>query len=597
MNQINATRFQTVKEITAAYPCLDITEKEYKVAGTPLYVEGNNVYVDHTDSHTVVFGATGSKKTRLLVMPSIEIFCRAGESFLVTDPKGEIYDKTGASVEKSGHDVLCINLRDLKNSHCWNPFKLPFEYYHGGEKGTAMEMLNEIANMIISKDELDEAYWANAGKDLLVGFLVLMMERCKNNPETCGFRKLVDLWREYRENSKFFKERVRNEFSDSVMAEKISIIYNTSERTLGSVEAIVSTGLNKLLLSEELIDFLSRDDFNLKESIKNKTAIYLVIPDENTSYHFVVSLFISQLYELLIREAQSRPERALEYRMNFMIDEFANIPKITNMVPMITAARSRNIRFYLILQGLAQINMKYGDETEVLFGNCNNWIYLYSKEKDLLKQLSFLCGEIIYENGTRIPLISEFELQHMNKEKGEALVLAGRSLPFITQLRDIDDYVFPEPVPGKEDVERKISRQNKEVEPEKKPLESMLKSMPEGAGYREGGGGARKRIKIWEYKEDGVYPVSGVVALVDEKGVIKEWVSCGTKQSEEQKLSERRKEVFEMLNMLYGEERMKQWSVYFVRMAVKRDYEMYRRRNPWAEEITIYDVGGVWLKL
>ena len=366
---------------------------------------------------------------------------------------------------------------------------------------------------------------------------------------------------------------------------------------MGSVEAIVSTGLNKLLLSDELIEFLSHDDFDLKESIKGKTAIYLVIPDENTSYHFVVSLFISQLYEMLIREAQSRPERALEHRMNFMIDEFANIPKITNMVPMITAARSRNIRFYLVLQGLAQINMKYGDETEVLFGNCNNWIYLYSKESDLLKQLSFLCGEIIYENGTRVPLISEFELQHMNKEKGEALVLAGRSLPFITQLRDIDDYVFPEPVPGKEDVERKISRQNKEAEAKKRILKSELERMPEGVRYREGCGEPPKRIKIFEYKEGGMYPVRGDVALVDERGVIKEWVSGGTKQCEGQKLSERRKEVFEMLNMLYGEEKMKKLSVYFVGTAVKHDYEMYRRRNPREEEISIYDVGGVWLKL
>ena len=440
--QINTTRFRNVEEIKSTYPSINLTKNRYPAVGVPLYVEGNNVYVDDTDSHTVVFGATGSKKTRLVVMPSIEFFCRAGESFVVTDPKGEIYAKTVTSAVNNGYEVLCINLRDIRHSHNWNPFKLPFKYYHNGEQAKAMEMLNEIAAMFIGGDEIDEPYWTNASRDLLVGFIVLMLERCSNQPETCGFSTLVRLWQEYRLNQKLFRNKVREEFEGHLAAEKISMIYNTSERTLGSVEAIVSTAINKLLISEELVNFLSNDDFNLEKSVKKKIAVYLIVPDENTSYHFVVSLFISQFYEILIREAQSRPDRALKYRMNFMIDEFANMPKINNMVAMVTAARSRNIRFQLILQGLKQINMKYGDEADVLFGNCNNWIYLYSKEFELLTKLSKLCGEVIFENGTRIPLISEFELQHMSKENGEALILAGRGLPFITRLRDIDDYTF-----------------------------------------------------------------------------------------------------------------------------------------------------------
>jgi len=588
MNQINSTRFQRAEEIMGTYPCIDITEQEYKKAGVPIYVEGNKVYLDDSDSHTVVFGATGSKKTRLLVMPSVEIFCRAGESFVVTDPKGEIYAKTSESARRCGHEVLCLNLRDIKNSDCWNPFKLPYEFYHSGEQGKAMEMLAEIATMFIGADEIDEPYWTNASRDLLVGFLVLMLERCKGNPASCGFRKLVEIWQEYRTNAKTFKETVKKEFGGTLAGEKISIIYNASDRTIGSVEAIVSTGINKLLISEDLIDFLSNDDFDLSQSIRNKTAIYLVIPDENTSYHFVVSLFISQLYEILIREAQSRPNRALEYRMNFMIDEFANIPKISNMVSMITAARSRNIRFQLILQGLAQINMKYEDETQVLFGNCNNWIYLYSKEYDLLKQLSNLCGEVIYENGTRVPLISEFELQHMSKEKGEALVLAGRGMPFITQLRDIDDYTFAELPEVKEKQPEAVKMPVKPETEATGKIEAPVKRYQRGAS---------QKTQIRKY--EGTQQLSGriYVARTDKDGYIQSWEQHNIKETGSGDPREWVYELFGILGLFYSDEELREMDFYIAEERAEEAYERSKKMNADGKKHSIYDLGGKWLKL
>ena len=91
---------------------------------------------------------------------------------------------------------------------------------------------------------------------------------------------------------------------------------------------------------------------------------------------------------------------------------------------------------------MKQLNYKYEEYAEVICSNCNNWVYLYSKEYELLQQISQLCGEMIYESGVRIPLISTFQLQHLSKEKGEALVLSGRNYPCIVNLRDIDDYDF-----------------------------------------------------------------------------------------------------------------------------------------------------------
>ena len=114
------------------------------------------------------------------------------------------------------------------------------------------------------------------------------------------------------------------------------------------------------------------------------------------------------------------------------------------MDAMITASRSRNIRFHLIIQGMKQLRDKYGEAAEIITGNCNNWLYMYSKEFELLQDISNLCGEVYYDNSIRMPLFSTFELQHLNKDEGEALLLAGRNCPCLSNLADISQYPYPE---------------------------------------------------------------------------------------------------------------------------------------------------------
>ena len=210
------------------------------------------------------------------------------------------------------------------------------------------------------------------------------------------------------------------------------------------MQTIVSMGVNKLSLNEEFIEFVSRPGVDISAFVEGKQAIYLIIPDENTTYHFMASLFLEQLYEVLIEKAQQENEHCLKNRMNFLIDEFANIPKIKNMDAMITASRSRNIRFHLIIQGMKQLREKYEEAAEIITGNCNNWLYMYSKEFELLQDISNLCGEVCYDNSVRMPLFSTFELQHLNKEEGEALLLAGRNCPCLTNLADISQYPYPQ---------------------------------------------------------------------------------------------------------------------------------------------------------
>jgi len=116
------------------------------------------------------------------------------------------------------------------------------------------------------------------------------------------------------------------------------------------------------------------------------------------------------------------------------------MPQIADMPAMITAARSRNIRFFLVAQSLHQLQGKYGEDANTIKGNCDNWVFLTSREQGLLEEISALCGKTRVSDGTYRSLISTSELQRLRKEKGETLILHGREYPFITELADIDQY-------------------------------------------------------------------------------------------------------------------------------------------------------------
>ncbi len=151
----------------------------------------------------------------------------------------------------------------------------------------------------------------------------------------------------------------------------------------------------------------------------------------------LVSLFIKQSYEYLIYRAQSMNNYTMPIRVNYILDEFSSLPAIKDFPSMITAARSRNIRFNLIVQSKHQLKQKYGDESETILSNCNNWVFITSRELELLEEISTLCG--VKSSGNK-PLLSISALQHFSKEKGEILVLSGRLKPFKSCLPDITRY-------------------------------------------------------------------------------------------------------------------------------------------------------------
>ena len=426
---------------------IDINNDSCKGCGLPLISDGCNVHVDDSDSHTLVFGATGSKKTRIFGMPLVNMFAMAGESFIATDPKGELYSETSGLVEAQGYNLIVLNYRDIKKSSLWNPLAIPYELYHKGEKEEAVALINDFVETLGSeqRNSTADSYWIETASSMIFAYLLFFIDTATEDEANI-----------YNFNNFF----IYNSTPCAVLrialcvAENSIVVANLksvlavrhADNTFGCIVSVAAAILRPFITRTSLNQMMSKSSFDFRKVGREKTAIYIIVPDEKTTLHFLVTIFIKQTYEVLINEAQQENNKKLPIRLNFLLDEFGNIPKIPDMASMISAARSRNIRFFLMTQGMFQLKHKYNEDAETIKGNCENIVFLYSREYELLREISILCGEThkfdVCGNVRQQPLISVAELQRLQKEKGEALILHGRNYPFMSRLPDIDEYVF-----------------------------------------------------------------------------------------------------------------------------------------------------------
>ena len=445
------SRWASLAEQYSALHKVNVTTCSADSGGIPLRSDKTTAYIDEKDSHSLIIGATVSKKTRLIGMPALRLFAYAGESFIATDPKAELYEKTYFLLKEKDYDIIVINLRDPLCGNCWNPLLLPYRLYWNGERDRSIEMIVDLAsNILLSELSQNDPYWQYSASDFLIGLILILFE-CASSEEEINFKSLAKLRaqsmyipydsNDYTKNFNLKPYIKTNKFFDNI--DKSSYAYaclsgtvDAPEKTLGSIISTFDQALRPFFSQDNLVRMLSRNDFNFDSFGKKKTALFLIMQDEKTTYHKLVSIFIKQCYEQLISEAQKIEDKKFPIRINFLLDEFSSLPRISDFPTMITASRSRNIRFNLIIQSIHQLKFRYGEEAETIKSNCSNWIFLTSKELPLLKELSELAGT----KRNNIPLITVAALQRLKKEKGEALIFHDRLFPFVTQLLDIDSY-------------------------------------------------------------------------------------------------------------------------------------------------------------
>lgn len=449
---INYARWATEEEIKDSLKPLIVGNKNEK-SGIPLLVSDGITYVETSDSHSLIIGSSGSKKSRLFMMPSVLTLCQAGESMVITDPKAEIFEKTSGILKEKGYKVYCLNFRDDVRQSSWNPLEIPRQFFALGKFDLSVGLLNDFAHISVPHDTRNgiDPFWDNSARSVFMGMLLILMMLAEK-PDEVNIRSLLRLRQTMFKNRSSYKSETIDYLSkllglmddESIARFYLSSIAIAPEKTFQSIMATLDTHLMKFLIRPEITEMLCHNDISFKELGESKVAVFVVMPDEKETYHGLVSLFVQQCYQSLIFEAQKNDSKTLKNRVNFLLDEFSSLPRIKEFPSMIAAARSRNIRFNIVVQSEKQLFSKYTEDAETIEGNCNNWIYLYTKEIDTLQKLSTLCG--VQKSGK--PLVSLSRLQRFSKDDGEALIFHDRNFPFLSHLWDIDKYISADRKPA-----------------------------------------------------------------------------------------------------------------------------------------------------
>ena len=436
------SRWAKDKEIKTAKNIHEIDPKAYTApyAGIPVINNGNKMWVDDGEMHNLVVGSTGAGKTSLVVFPQVHSLAKKGESIILTDPKGELYEQTAEMLKERGYNIIVLNFRSPQNGNAWNPMALPYKLYKEGNTDKAIELLDDLAlNILYQEKSSGDPFWEKTAADYFTGLALGLFEDAKEEQVNLNSINLMSNVGEERfggPNNNFIKEYFNSKDPSKPAYINASGTVFTAEETK---QCILSTFKQKIKLfssRENLSEMLSYSDFDMKDIGRKKTAVFLIVQDEKKTLHPLATIFIKQCYETLIDVAQESGGK-LPFRTNFILDEFANMPPLKDVTTMVTAARSRLIRFTFIIQNYAQLAQVYGKENgDTIRGNCNI-LYLISNELAALEEISKMCGEVKSkekEKTSSTPLVTVSDLQRLSY--GEAIWLRLRMMPYKTKLTD-----------------------------------------------------------------------------------------------------------------------------------------------------------------
>lgn len=431
------SRWATDAEFKKGLEVVNIKDKTIPAAGIALYSKKGKMWVDNGEDHWLVMGATGSGKTVIVAKPMIKLLAKHNESMILTDPKGELYEETAALLKDEGYNIITLNFRDPQHGNAWNPMSLPYQLYKDGNTDKAIELLDDLAlNILYEEKSSGDPFWEKTAADYFTGLALGLFE--DGTPEQINLNS-INLMSSLGEerfggpNNNYIKEYFNGKDPSKPAYINASGTVFTADETKQGIIATFKQKIKLFSSRENLSEMLSYSDFDMRDIGKKKTAVFLIVQDEKKTLHPLATIFIKQCYETLIDVAQESGGK-LPFRTNFILDEFANMPPLKDVTTMVTAARSRLIRFTFIIQNFAQLTQVYGKENgDTIRGNCN-LLYLISSEIAALEEISKMCGEVKSKEKDKTastPLVTVSDLQRLSQF--EIIVLRRRMFPYKTK--------------------------------------------------------------------------------------------------------------------------------------------------------------------
>lgn len=420
--QHGTARFATQKEINQAFYRVIFDCKSWRkgknlpqiqgiIIGSKVTRRHTVCYVDRDDVHMLMIGAAGAGKTAYFLYPNLEYACASGVSFITTDTKGDLYRNYGGIArEYYGYNISVIDLRNPLYSDGNNMLHMVNKYmdlYKKDRSNLSLKAKAEKHAKIIAKTIIfsdgesasnygQNSFFYDSAEGLLTSVILIIAEFCEARERhiVSVFKLVQDLLKPSKVKGKTQFQILLDMLPDNHKAKWFAgAALNTGEQAMMSVLSTVLSRLNAFIDSEieQILCFETTVD--IEKFCSEKSAIFLVMPEEDNTKHFLISLFIQQYYREMLSIADEHNSK-LQNRVIMFLDEIGTIPKIESIEMMFSASRSRNITIVAIIQSMAQLEKNYGKEgAQIVVENCQDTLYGgFAPNSELAKTLSDSLG-------------------------------------------------------------------------------------------------------------------------------------------------------------------------------------------------------------
>ena len=347
--------------------------------------------------NVLVIGGSGAAKTRSFVLPNI---LTANTNYVITDPKSEVLLATGGYLKKQGYDVRVLNLVNLEQSDGYNPF-----CYLRDEKDVLKLVNNLIQSTTPKGSHESDPFWTKAETALLQAIILMLFQEAPEYEQNFSMVMRVLEYAEVREEDEghvspldLLFESIERRKPDSVAVRQYKVFKLAAGKTAKSI--LVSTAVRLAPFNLPQIQALTdHDDMDLYTLGEKKVALYAVIPDNDNTFNFLVSLLYAQAFQALYYSADQIHHGPLPRHVRFVLDEFAAMP-LPGFTRELATMRSRSISASVIIQNMAQIKELYKDSWETIPGNCDTILYLGGNESSTHKYVSEMLGKATIDTKT-----------------------------------------------------------------------------------------------------------------------------------------------------------------------------------------------------
>ena len=348
--------------------------------------------------NTLVCGGSGAGKTRFYAKPNI---MNANTSFVVLDPKGELLRDTGNLLKEKGYDIKVIDLINMEKSHCYNPF-----VYLKDDNDVQRMVTNLFKNTTPKNSSSSDPFWDQAAMMLLMALVLYLHHEAPEDEQ--NFPMVMEMIRagEVREDSEDYQspldmlfERLEEENPEHIAIKYYKNYRSGSGKTLKSIQITLVSRLEKFNL-ETLASITQTDEMELNTLGEKKTAIFAVIPDNDSSFNFIVGMLYTQLFQQLYYSADRVHGGRLPVHVHFVMDEFANVALPDEFDKLLATMRSREISVSIIIQNMAQLKALFEKQWESIVGNCDEFVYLGGNEQSTHEYVSKLLGKETIDTNT-----------------------------------------------------------------------------------------------------------------------------------------------------------------------------------------------------